>query len=55
MRASTVVRSQDLLKDACPACPTDQALAALTMHTVLTVHRAEPRSIGHPADPTPRT
>lgn len=42
---ATVIRLHDLLKRAFPACRTNHTLAALKMHTVLSVHGAGPRSI----------
>lgn len=42
---STVIRLHDLLKNAFPACRTNHTLAALKMHTVLSVNGAGPRSI----------
>jgi IS4 transposase len=45
MTDSTVIRLHDLLQKAFPACRTNHTLAALKMHTVLSVHGAGPRSI----------
>jgi IS4 transposase len=42
---ATVIRLHDLLKKAFPACRTNHTLAALKMHTVLSVNSAGPRSI----------
>lgn len=42
---ATVIRLHDLLKKAFPACRTNHTLAALKMHTVISVHGTGPRSI----------
>lgn len=42
---STVIRLHDLLAKAFPACRTNHTLAALKMHTVISVNGAGPRSI----------
>jgi IS4 transposase len=45
LTAATQIRLHDLLKKAFPACRTNHTLAALKMHTVLSVNSAGPRSI----------
>jgi IS4 transposase len=45
MTDSTVIRLHDLLKRAFAACRTNHTLAALKLHTVLSVNGAGPRSI----------
>lgn len=42
---ATVIRLHDLLQKAFPACRTNHTLAALKMHTVISVNGAGPRSI----------